>query len=139
MCVSGGRKCSFFGKFGVLCFLETPVVMFALLPYYWRNIKVWRNAGEVLSKKYFYGLPSTKYSYKSNELKENQTGSEYSDFCFCLIFDRCCQISISLKGDEVLGFIFTQFWHFSDILVLKSLGSLWCNSHTKIFTIHSHR
>ena len=34
VCVSGGKKCSFFGKFGVLCFLETPVLRFALLPYY---------------------------------------------------------------------------------------------------------
>ena len=28
------KKCSFFGKSGVLCFLETPVLRFALLPYY---------------------------------------------------------------------------------------------------------
>ena len=28
------KKCSFFGKFGMLCFLETPVLRFALLPYY---------------------------------------------------------------------------------------------------------
>ena len=35
-CVSGGKKCSFFGKFGVLCFLETPVLRFALLPNYRR-------------------------------------------------------------------------------------------------------
>ena len=28
----GGRKCSFLGKFGVICFLETPVLRFALLP-----------------------------------------------------------------------------------------------------------
>ena len=27
-----GKKCSFFEKFGVLCFLETPVLRFALLP-----------------------------------------------------------------------------------------------------------
>ena len=27
---SGGKKCSFFEKFGVLCFLETPVLRFAL-------------------------------------------------------------------------------------------------------------
>ena len=33
VCVSGGKKCSFFEKFGVLCFLETPVLRFALLPY----------------------------------------------------------------------------------------------------------
>ena len=32
--VSGGKKCLFFGKFGVLCFLETPVLRFPLLPYY---------------------------------------------------------------------------------------------------------
>ena len=32
----GVKKCSFFGKFGVLCFLETPVLRFALLPYYQR-------------------------------------------------------------------------------------------------------
>ena len=31
---SGGKKCSFSGKFGVLCFLETTVLKFALLPYY---------------------------------------------------------------------------------------------------------
>ena len=31
-----GKKCSFSGKFGVLCFLETPVLRIALLPYYRR-------------------------------------------------------------------------------------------------------
>ena len=36
MCVLGGKKNSFFGKFGVFCFLEIPVVRFALLPYYRR-------------------------------------------------------------------------------------------------------
>ena len=29
VCVSGGKKCLFFGNFGVLCFLETPVLGFA--------------------------------------------------------------------------------------------------------------
>ena len=36
VCVSGGsgrKKCSFYGKFGLLCFLLTPVLRFALLPY----------------------------------------------------------------------------------------------------------
>ena len=36
-CLSRGKKCSFFGKFGLLCFLETTVLRFALLPYYRRN------------------------------------------------------------------------------------------------------
>ena len=34
LCISGGKKCLFFGKFVVLYFLETPVLRFALLPYY---------------------------------------------------------------------------------------------------------
>ena len=34
VCVSGGKKCEFFGQFGVLCFLEIPVLRFALLAYY---------------------------------------------------------------------------------------------------------
>ena len=33
---SGCKKCTFFEKFDVLCFLETPVLRFALLPYYGR-------------------------------------------------------------------------------------------------------
>ena len=36
--LSGGKKCSFFGKFDVLCFLEIPVLRFALLPYNRRYI-----------------------------------------------------------------------------------------------------
>ena len=36
--VSGGKKCSFFGKFGMLCFLETPFLRFVLSPYYRRLI-----------------------------------------------------------------------------------------------------
>ena len=40
MCVSVGKKCSFFGKFNVLCFLETFVLRFVLLPYYRRTGKL---------------------------------------------------------------------------------------------------
>ena len=32
VCVSGCKKCSFFEKFSLLCFLETPILRFALLP-----------------------------------------------------------------------------------------------------------
>ena len=42
VCVSGGKKCSLFGKFYVLCFLETPIFRFALLPYYWRTVMLKR-------------------------------------------------------------------------------------------------
>ena len=40
--VSRCKKCSFFGKSSVLCFLETPVLRFALLPYYRFKSKVER-------------------------------------------------------------------------------------------------
>ena len=33
VCVSGRKKCLFFGNFGVLCFLETSVLRFPLLPF----------------------------------------------------------------------------------------------------------
>ena len=33
-CVSGDKKRSLSGKFGLLCFLETPVLRFAYFPYY---------------------------------------------------------------------------------------------------------
>ena len=36
VCVSGGRKYSFFGKLGVHCFLVTSILRFALLLYYRR-------------------------------------------------------------------------------------------------------
>ena len=36
VCVSVGKKCSFFGKFGILCFLVTSVLKFAFLAYYGR-------------------------------------------------------------------------------------------------------
>ena len=43
ICVSGAKKCSFFRKFGVLCFLVTPVLRFTLFPYYQKKyIESWR-------------------------------------------------------------------------------------------------
>ena len=41
MCVSGGKKCSFFGKFGVLCFLQTSILRFGLFRYYRRYMKTY--------------------------------------------------------------------------------------------------
>ena len=36
VCVLGSKKCSFFGKFSLPCFLVTSILRFALLPYYRR-------------------------------------------------------------------------------------------------------
>ena len=38
VCKSGGKKCTFFGKFDMICFLETSVLIFALLPCYRQNV-----------------------------------------------------------------------------------------------------
>ena len=32
--LAGGKQCSFLGKFGVICFLEIPILRFTLLPYH---------------------------------------------------------------------------------------------------------
>ena len=37
VCVSGGKKCLFLRKFGVLCFLFTSVLVFTFLLYYRQN------------------------------------------------------------------------------------------------------
>ena len=39
--ITGVRNVRFFGKFGMLSFLETPVLSFALLPYYRRFVWSW--------------------------------------------------------------------------------------------------
>ena len=39
VCVSRGKKCSFFEKFGVFCFLVTAILRFGLLPYYRQIVK----------------------------------------------------------------------------------------------------
>ena len=44
VCVSGRKKCLFSGKFGILCFFETPVLRFALLPYYRRFVRGGQNS-----------------------------------------------------------------------------------------------
>ena len=55
MCISGGKKCSFFGKFGVLCFLVTPVLRLAHLPYYRRIGSVMGKPGPTTNTNDFMG------------------------------------------------------------------------------------
>ena len=42
VCLSRGKKYSFFGKFGGLCFFGTLGLRFAFLPYY-RRFQIWMN------------------------------------------------------------------------------------------------
>ena len=50
-CVSGGKKCLFFGKFDLLSFLKTPILRFALLP----------QRGLLLSKNRFWEPVTSDY------------------------------------------------------------------------------
>ena len=51
--LTGGKKCSSFQKFGMLCFLVTPLLRFVLLPYYRRKILFWYySQNKTLKKQY---------------------------------------------------------------------------------------
>ena len=57
-CVSGGKKCPFFGKLDVICFLETPILKFALLSYYRRFVAIY------LFKAFYHRcLTNPKYTF----------------------------------------------------------------------------
>ena len=79
-CVSGGKRSLFFGKFGVVCFLEAPVLRFALLPYYRRTAK--------------------------QDLNVNHYRSHYHCFCYyyCVCY-YCCN-SFVLSSMRLLSLIF---------------------------------
>ena len=62
LCVSGGREYSFFGKFGVLCFLVTPVLRFIFLPYCRRSISSLRNTAWNIFSCYFFVILRLKAS-----------------------------------------------------------------------------
>ena len=77
--VSRGNKCSFFRKFAVVCFLETPVLRFALLPHYRRTVAViWRQYSSVETKCLWKLCPLLK-TYRINSSLQSCSAS-------CLIF-----------------------------------------------------
>ena len=59
VCVLGGKKCSFFGNFGVSCFLEKSVLRFALLPHYRRRHPVVLKSGTLTT----WPLPPENYFF----------------------------------------------------------------------------
>ena len=69
VCVSGGKKCSFFGKFGVLGFFETPVLRFALLLYYWRVLPGQLFVVSTLIWLWFLCLVRDTFKIKWNRMK----------------------------------------------------------------------
>ena len=71
VCVSGGKKCSVFGKFGLLWFLETPVFRFAFLPYYRRVRKIRRTKIELRVKaKHWQWIYMTSELFTGTEVRD---------------------------------------------------------------------
>ena len=68
------KKCLLFGNVGVLCFLETPVLRFALLPYYRRIASDYRKPYRIITCdkdiNQIYSYRSSEYVLsKINDLK----------------------------------------------------------------------
>ena len=62
MCLSGDKKCSFFRKCSVLCFLVTTVLRFVLLPYYRQIVE------NMLRSKKMVSLTTPPLLLKQNQL-----------------------------------------------------------------------
>ena len=113
MYVSGGKKCSFFGNFGVLCFLETPVLRFALLPYYRRyqcdSIPICSINFQQLPVK----LPATTGS-KFNTRKKKCTYGIHYGISFKILHYRW-----------TFGFSLRRRFHHGDITFLRKSSCRW--------------
>ena len=71
VCASEGKKCFLFGKFSLLCFLVTPVLRFAILPYYRQIVE--RECYIAIARK-----------YNSQRYYKNFTRQEWLNFFFIL-------------------------------------------------------
>ena len=104
VCVSGGKN-SFFGKFSVLCFLETPVLRFALLPYYQR-IKRYTNYHE--SGSFNVNLSCAKNAacqFSQQQfifICKNETGHENKTVKACNIETKIIKLSRNVDPKHVL-------------------------------------
>ena len=103
VCVSGGKKFLFFGNFGVLCFLETPVLRFAILPYY---------------RRYMIFFHVTVFWYTSYELKT-----------VTVLF---LKIHVWKYIDARKSFFILSPWKFSKFLIIYKLSN-WQISLQKTF------
>ena len=89
-CVSGGKKCLFFGNFGVLCFLETPVLRFPLLPYY-RRLTLFA---------YFPSLKTSVYLFYFI----------FGLWVFCKSCSALQELSNGIQHDQIWEKVFSTQW-----------------------------
>ena len=140
--VSAGKKCSFFGKFPVLCFLETPVLRFAFLPYYRRVVymPIWQLFIQ-LSKIDVFGYAITSNilftidTLKETIFEENYYPENFIDRCFKLFLNKINTLKESVSIVEkkplrlILSFLDTALVH-TRTKLQKSIKEI--NSYCKL-------
>ena len=84
----GDKKCSFFRKFGFLCFLETPVLRFALLRYYGQLMRCFHVCRLSIQDNWYNWRTKTAASpkeiNKDNVPKTNHFKSKETEACLTL-------------------------------------------------------
>ena len=138
VCASGGKKCSFFGKFGVLCFLVTSVLRFALLPYY-RGYNVWWKIIFIVGLLYF--LEDDVFFYQGLDCALFKIFSR----TFMLVRNRYTNVGWQSNTIHMESSSFHHVWHFLVIFVALLLtgtnernSKQKTNEHTKKKHTHTH-
>ena len=120
--IPAGKKCSFFGKFGVFCFLEKPGLRFVLLPYYRRHLKSLTKPG-ILHFTLFILFPVTAlkhiwaFKHSGGKWMASDT-NEMLNWVFCTCFNRskltkpiCSQCFIPVTPENIWK-LYKVFWCF---------------------------
>ena len=123
VCVWGGKKCSFFGKIDVLCFLEATVLRFALLSYYRRN--VWGISWLLLcATPVLWDALHKKWSFPLRIFSVNVTKFLTEMFCFNVFF--LPKLLWNFLSDQVSWASFNcQFFQCDFLLVVRADLLLW--------------
>ena len=88
-----GKKCSFFGKFGVLCVFVRSVLRFTLLPYYrrdYKNVSLSRFSSSKIHKNYTAHLPRPSPPRK----QWGWLGMSDKSFEVCIIIILHCNLAV---------------------------------------------
>ena len=91
----GVRNFRFFGKFDVLCFLVTPILRFAIVPYYRRNVSINSSNRDCQNVLHFLFV----HQFAINHLSSGINNSKGS--IFCLLHQVSRKIKIIVTGSHI--------------------------------------
>ena len=123
--VSGGKKCQFFKKFSMLCFLRTPVLRFALLPYY-RRLKSFYSFKWVL-KQYLSFIYFIDFIFTNEHLPILNWKVDISAVLYICKNFSLNRVSVTLTDNSTTQI--NRFYGFSLFYVQKSHVQLQCKFH----------